>query len=193
MRGTVPGLPTPHPLMYQLPAVYLGQDFLQRFLEGLDEVLAPVLLTLDNLPAHLDPRTAPEDFLSWVATWVAAEPDTGQGAGTVEGLPVEQRRAAVTGAMERHRRRGTRGGLADAVRLGFGAEPEIEETGGASWSVTPRSPLPGQAGGRPRVTVRLRVADPGEAEADRLRRLVGEEVPAHVGYDVELLPLADAS
>ncbi|WP_046500477.1 phage tail protein [Streptomyces odonnellii] len=193
MRGTVPGLPTPHPLMYQLPAVYLGEDFLQRFLEGLDEVLAPVLLTLDNLPAHLDPRTAPEDFLSWIATWVAVDMDSEQGAGTGDGWSVEQRRAAVTGAMDRHRRRGTRRGLADAVRLGFGAEPEIEETGGASWSVTPRSPLPGQADTRPRVTVRLRVAEPDEAEADRLRRLVSEEVPAHVGYDVELLPLAEAS
>ncbi|MFI9585426.1 phage tail protein [Streptomyces sp. NPDC052236] len=193
MRGTIPGLPTPHPLMYQLPAVYLGEDFLQRFLEALDEVLAPVLLTLDNLPAHLDPRTAPEDFLSWLATWVAADTGAGPAAGAGDERSAEQRRAAVTGAMDRHRQRGTRGGLADAVRLEFGAEPEIDETGGASWSVTPRSPLPGPADGRPRVTVRLRVADPDEADVDRLRRLVGEEVPAHVGYDVELLPLADAS
>jgi phage tail-like protein len=193
MRGTAPGLPTPHPLMYQLPAVYLGQDFLQRFLEALDEVLAPVLLTLDNLAAHLDPRTAPEDFLSWVATWTAADTGIGQAAGAGDGRSAEQRRAAVTEAMDRHRKRGTRGGLADAVRLGFGAEPEIEETGGTSWSMTPRSPLPGAADGRPRVTVRVRVAAPDAAGVERLRRLVGEEVPAHVGYDVELLPLLDAA
>ena len=185
MRGTVEGLPTPHPLIYQLPAVYLGEDFIQRFLGALDDVLAPVLLTIDNLPAHLDPRTAPEDLLAWLGEWVATDPAPGRPAG--------QRRAAVLGAMERHRRRGTRGGLAEAVRLEFGTEAEIEETGGTSWSETAHSPLPGQAGAVPRVTVRVRVADPDPAGAERLRRLVAGEVPAHVGYDTELLPLADAS
>ncbi|GKQ39119.1 phage tail protein [Streptomyces sp. A012304] len=185
MRAAVAGLPTPHPLIYQLPAVYLGEDFIQRFLGALDEVLAPVLLTVDNLPAHLDPRTAPEDFLAWMGEWVATDPAAGQSAG--------QRRAAVLGAVERHRRRGTRGGLAEAVRLEFGTEPEIEETGGTSWSETARSPLPGPAGAPPRVTVRVRVADPDAAGAQRLRQLVAGEVPAHVGYDTHLLPLADAS
>ncbi|MFG2134609.1 phage tail protein [Streptomyces sp. NPDC048751] len=185
MRGTVAGLPTPHPLVYQLPAVYLGEDFIHRFLGALDEVLAPVLLTIDNLPAHLDPRTAPEDFVAWMGEWVAAGPTAGQ--------PVEQRRAAVLGAVKRHRRRGTRGGLAEAVRLEFGTEAEIEETGGTSWSETAHSPLPGPAGTPPRVTVRVRVADPDAAGAERLRRLVAGEVPAHVGYDTELLPLEDAS
>ncbi|MFE2581742.1 phage tail protein [Streptomyces sp. NPDC059378] len=185
MRGTVEGLPTPHPLVYQLPAVYLGEDFIQRFLGALDDVLAPVLLTVDNLPAHLDPRTAPEDFLAWTGQWVAADPAPDQ--------PTGQRRAAVLGAMERHRRRGTRGGLAAAVRQEFGTEAEIEETGGTSWSETARSALPGATGPGPRVTVRVRVADPDAAGAERLRRLVAGEVPAHVGYETELLPLKDAS
>jgi phage tail-like protein len=185
MRAAVEGLPTPHPLIYQLPAVYLGEDFIQRFLAALDDVLAPVLLTIDNLPAHLDPRTAPEDFLAWLGAWVAVGPAADRPAG--------QRRAAVLGAVERHRRRGTKGGLEEAVRLEFAAEAEIEETGGTSWSETAHSPLPGPAGAPPRVTVRVRVADPDAAGAERLRRLVAGEVPAHVGYDTELLPLADAS
>ncbi|MFG2949990.1 phage tail protein [Streptomyces adustus] len=185
MRGTVEGLPTPHPLIYQLPAVYLGEDFIQRFLAALDDVLAPVLLTVDNLPAHLDPRTAPEDFLAWTGQWVAADPSPDRPAG--------QRRAAVLGAMERHRRRGTRGGLVEAVRQEFGTDAEIEETGGTSWSETARSTLPGPPGAPPRVTVRVRVADPDAAGAERLRRLVAGEVPAHVGYETELLPLKDAS
>ncbi|SHH61441.1 phage tail protein [Streptomyces sp. 3214.6] len=185
MRAAVAGLPTPHPLIYQLPAVYLGEDFIQRFLAALDDVLAPVLLTIDNLPAHLDPRTAPEDFLAWLGEWVAVGPAADRPAG--------QRRAAVLGAVERHRRRGTRGGLDEAVRLEFGTEAEIEETGGTSWSETAHSPLPGPAGAPPRVSVRVRVADPDAAGAERLRRLVAGEVPAHVGYDTELLPLADAS
>ncbi|MCN9241145.1 phage tail protein [Streptomyces sp. RY43-2] len=179
MRGTLPGLPTPHPLLRQLPAVYLDQPFVQGFLGALDEVLAPVLLTLDNLPAHLDPRTAPEDLLAWLAEWVAAEVDGER--------PVERRRAVVAGAVARHRQRGTLAGLAAAIRVETGLEPEISESGATSWSAEPGSALPGAA--RPWVRVRVRVAD-AEAVAParaRLERLVAAEVPAQVGYAVEVV------
>ncbi|MFJ6320615.1 phage tail protein [Streptomyces californicus] len=176
MRTGVPGLPTPHPLIDGLPAVYLEQDFLQRFLAALDDVLAPVLLSIDNLPAHLDPRSAPGDFLDWLAQWVAGDPH--------EGSPPELRRAAVRGAVARHARRGTVGGLAEALRLETGAEPEIVESGGTAWSTGPGTPLPGQA--RAWVTVRLRAAG-GEGDRARLEELIDAEVPAHVGYTLELL------
>lgn len=181
-RFGVAGLPTPHPLIDQLPAVYLEQDFLQRFLAALDDVLAPVLLTIDNLPAHLDPRSAPDDFLDWLARWVAVEPH--------EDSPTEVRRAAVRGAVTRHARRGTVGGLAEALRLETGTEPEIVESGGTAWSTGPGTPLPG--GGRPWVTVRVRAggADGSGRVVDRVRleELIGAEVPAHVGFTLELLP-----
>ncbi|MEV5987457.1 phage tail protein [Streptomyces sp. NPDC052051] len=179
MRATLPGLPTPHPLLRQLPAVYQDQPFVQGFLSALDEVLAPVLLTLDNLPAHLDPRTAPEDLLAWLAEWVAAEADGER--------PVERRRAVVAGAVARHRQRGTLAGLAAAIRVETGLEPEISESGATSWSADPGSALPGAA--RPWVRVRVRVAD-AEAVAPtraRLERLVAAEVPAQVGYAVEVV------
>ncbi|MFH9134701.1 phage tail protein [Streptomyces sp. NPDC017524] len=200
MRDGIPGLPTPHPLIDQLPAVYLEQDFLQRFLAALDDVLAPVLLSIDNLPAHLDPRSAPDDFLDWLAQWVAADPH--------EGSPPELRRAAVRGAVARHARRGTVGGLAEALRLETGTEPEIVESGGTAWSTGPGTPLPGQ--GRPWVTIRIRAsggggvgrggdggggvgrghrAGAGVRQPDRVRleELIGAEVPAHVGFTLELL------
>lgn len=176
MRATVAGLPSPHPLLYRLPGVYLGHDFLEGFLAALDEVLAPVLLTLDNLPAHFDPHTAPEDFLAWIAGWVAVEAD--------EDRPVEQRRALVANAVSRHQRRGTSGALADAVRLETGVLPTITETGGTSWSTTPGAPLPGEA--RPWVRVELRVADPEAVDQARLRRLITTEIPAHVGFTLEV-------
>lgn len=180
MRTGVTGLPTPHPLIDQLPAVYLEQDFLRRFLAALDDVLAPVLLTIDNLPAHLDPRSAPEDFLAWLAQWVAVDPH--------EDSPVELRRDTVRGAVARHARRGTAAGLADAVRLETGAEAEIAESGGTAWSTGPHTVLPG--GARPWVTIRV-TERPGRAiDRVRLEELIGTEVPAHVGYTLEILPPA---
>lgn len=177
MRGTVPGLPTPHPLMRQLPALYAEVDFVQRYLDALDEVLAPVLLSLDNLPAHLHPATAPDDFLAWLASWVAVEVD--------EERPVTQRRAVVSGAVVRHRRRGTTEGLAAAVRVETGIEPEITESGAAVWSATTGTPFPGAA--RPWVTVLLRTPEPGRIDRTRLEKLVAAEVPAHVAHRVEIL------
>ncbi|WP_405940113.1 phage tail protein [Streptomyces sp. NBC_00726] len=178
MRTGVPGLPTPHPLIDQLPAVYLEQDFLRRFLTALDDVLAPVLLTIDNLPAHLDPRSAPDDFLAWLAQWVAAEsPESG---------PVERRRETVRGAVARHARRGTAGGLAEAVRLATGADPEITESGGTAWSTGPGTTLPGAP--RPWVTIRVREGHGRPVDRARLEDLIGTEVPAHVGFTLEILP-----
>ncbi|MGG8406262.1 phage tail protein, partial [Streptomyces sp. 12297] len=72
-RRLVPGLPTPHPLGPQLPAVYAEDDTAQRITEALDEVLAPVLAVLDSLPAYFDPRLAPEDFGELLAAWVGAD------------------------------------------------------------------------------------------------------------------------
>lgn len=180
MRTGVTGLPTPHPLIDQLPAVYLEQDFLRRFLAALDEVLAPVLLTIDNLPAHLDPRSAPDDFLAWLAQWVAVEPH--------DDSPVERRRETVRGAVARHARRGTAGGLADAVRLETGAEAEITESGGTAWSTVPQTALPGRS--RARVTIRVRERAGRPVDRVRLEELVGTEIPAHVGYTLEILPPA---
>lgn len=180
MRTGVTGLPTPHPLIDQLPAVYLEQDFLRRFLAALDEVLAPVLLTIDNLPAHLDPRSAPEDFLAWLAQWVAVEPH--------DDSPVERRRETVRGAVARHARRGTAGGLADAVRLETGAETEITESGGTAWSTVSQTALPGRA--RARVTIRVRERAGRSVDRVRLEELIGTEIPAHVGYTLEILPPA---
>jgi phage tail-like protein len=178
MRTAVEGLPTPHPLVELLPALYLEQDFVLRFLSALDDVLAPILLTLDNLPAHLDPRSAPEDFLAWVSQWVAAEPHGEES--------LERRRAAVTEAVARHSRRGTRGGLAEAIRRQTGIEPEISESGGSAWSPTPGTELPGEE--RPWVVVRLRAPDPGAVDRVRAEELIEEQVPAHIGYALEILP-----
>ncbi|MEW1723473.1 phage tail protein [Streptomyces sp. NPDC093109] len=178
MRGTVPGLASPHPLVELLPALYLEQDFIGRFLSALDDVLAPVQLTLDNLPAHLDPRSAPEDFLDWVAQWVAVEPRRDE--------PVARRRAAVTEAVSQHSRRGTRGGLSDAVTRLTGTVPEIAESGGSAWSPTPGTDLPGDE--RARVVVRLRVADPERVDRVGVEELIEGEIPAHIGYALEILP-----
>ncbi|MFD7107181.1 phage tail protein [Streptomyces celluloflavus] len=175
-RGTVPDLRSVHPLGDQLPGVYADDDFAQRFVEGLDVVLAPLFNVLDCLDAYFMPALAPEDFVDWLATWVGAELE-----GT-EALPV--RRYAVATAVGLHRLRGTSQGLRGALQLAFGVSPEITESGGATWSARPLGGFPGSP--RPGLHVTLRVPDPATVDTHRVRAVVAAARPAHLPFTVEV-------
>lgn len=165
-RRIVPGLPTRHPLGARLPGVYADDDFVQRLTEALDQVLAPVLGVLDSLPAYFDPRLAPEDFRALLAAWVGAEGE-------------------VCGAVPGHTSRGTAKGLAEQIRLVFGATPEIEESGGTVWSATALTPLPGAP--QPHLTVRLRVPGTEAVDEAAVSALVARNRPVHLPFTVEVI------
>jgi hypothetical protein len=80
-RGAARDLVNPHPLAAHLPGIYQEDDGLALAMAaGLDEVLAPIFAVLDSLDAYFDPRLAPEDFLGWVAGWLAIRLDAVSGA-----------------------------------------------------------------------------------------------------------------
>jgi phage tail-like protein len=176
-RAAVDGLPSRHPIGAQLPGLYADDDLAQRFTAGLDTVLAPVFATLDNLPAYLDPRLAPEDFLAWLASWVGAADDPR--------APMEARREAVVRAVELHRRRGTRRGLVEALRLAHGVHAEVTGDGGTTWSRTPgAAPPPPDPRG---PLVRVRPGGERHVDAARVRETVRLMWPAHIACRVEVL------
>ncbi|WP_405760670.1 phage tail protein [Streptomyces sp. NBC_01420] len=177
-RAAVPGLPSRYPIGALLPAMYADDDFAQRFTAGLDTVLAPVLSTLDNLPAYFDPALTPPDFLPWLSSWVDA--------GIDPAWPEDRRRAAVARAVELHRRRGTRGGLTDHLRLCFGVEAEIQDGGGVTWSSEPDSALPPAPTGE--LLVRVRTTPGRPLDATRVLAVVRASCPAHLTARVEILP-----
>jgi phage tail-like protein len=178
VRGTAADLVNAHPIGEVLPAVYSEDDFAQRFTGALDEVLAPVLATLDCLDAYFSPALAPADFVDMLAYWVALP--------LGEGWSVRRRRRLVAAAVALHRRRGTRGGLADLVALVTGGEVEIIESGGCVASAVAGAPLPGS--NRPWLHVRVRVADPAAVNADRLDDLIATNKPAHLPHSFDVLP-----
>lgn len=177
-RAAVPGLPSRYPIGEQLPALYAEDDFAQRFTSGLDTVLAPVFATLDNLPAYLDPRVTPEDFLAWLASWVGGADDPRR--------PLELRRAATVRAMELHRRRGTAGGLAEALRLVLGVGADVVGGGAAAWSRTAGAALPPAPAAE--VLIRVWPERTPDVDADRVRELVRDLCPVHTAWRVEVLP-----
>ncbi|MEU0138018.1 phage tail protein [Streptomyces sp. NPDC006296] len=205
-RGSVDGLGSSAPLAVMLPAVFADDDLAQRFVAGIDEVLAPLHNVLDCLDAYFTPSLAPADFTRWLGAWVGAEteapePDGNSGTGVeaelteaaltalATGHPQDTRatvalRAAVTAAVRLHRIRGTRRGLSEAVRLSFGVEPEIDESGAATWDARPLGPVPGES--RPHLHVTVRLPHPDPAAEHRLDRLVAAARPAHMPYTVHV-------
>ena len=71
-RRLIPGLGTPFPLIDQLPAILAEDEFLQRMLPALDEVLAPIVNVLDSFDSYLDPWIAPTDMVRYLGSWVLA-------------------------------------------------------------------------------------------------------------------------
>jgi phage tail-like protein len=181
MRGTVAGLATPYPLASLLPAVYQEEDpFIGRFTAGLDDVLAPVIATLDCLDAYVDPMLAPEDFLGWLAEWV--------GVTVNENAPVSLHRSTVARAAELHRLRGTVRGLRTALELLTGGQVEVSESGGVTWSDRPGTQAPGDATAWLRVVVRI-PADTAWSPAalhSAVEAAVVAAKPAHVQHSVEV-------
>ncbi|WP_097886474.1 phage tail protein I [Streptomyces sp. st140] len=181
-RAAVPGLPSRYPIGELLPALYADDDLAQRFTAGLDTVLAPVLSTLDNLPAYVDPALAPADFLPWLASWVGVEADPA--------WPVELRRAVVARAVELHRWRGTRRGLVERLRLVCGVHAEVRDGGGATWWAEPGAALPPPPTGELLVRVwPVRAADGVDAvDAHRVLEVATASCPVHLTCRVEVLP-----
>lgn len=214
MRAAVPGLLNPHPLAHGLPGVFQDDTFTSRFVSSFDEMLAPVVATLDNIAAYLDPELCPEDFLPWLAGWVALELD--------DNWSVEQQRRLIGTAVELARWHGTRRGVVELVSRYVGMPldtVEIVDSGGVTWSATSEGAVSGAPTGRasygvttagrsgkaavesreppperaateqdaPRLAVRVRVADRGGVDMTRLRRLVALAIPAHVACEVDVV------
>lgn len=176
MRGMVTGMASAIPIIRMLPAVYQEDEFADRFVGGFDDVIAPVLSTLDCLVDYFDPYLAPEDFLEWIAGWV--------GISLEEGWPIERRRAVVATAVEMYRMRGTVAGLRANLQVLTGGQVEIADSGGVAWSKNPGADMPGEAS--PRLAVRIRVPDPSSVPMDLVDSAVAAAKPAHVVHRVEV-------
>lgn len=174
MRTGIDKAPSSHPIGHALPAVYQEHEFVQQFTAALDEVIAPILLTLDCFAAYLDPHTAPDDFLDWLAGWVALSLD--------DTWTLPQRRALVTEAVQLHRWRGTRRGLAKHVELLTGGTVEVVDNGGAGWSPRPDTAPPGTP--VPHIDVTVRGRFDKAVDTERIRRLIVDSLPAHVPFTV---------
>lgn len=182
-RSMISEAASPFALIDTLPDVFRHRDMQIRFLtQAVDELLAPVWLSLDNYEEYLDPAIAPLDFVEMTAAWL--------------GLPYDhnwneaQARRLVAAASEIFQWRGTVRGLRALVSAYCEDDPErpasieVSESGGAIVDTTHDADSPGDD--RPNVLVTVEI--PGDANVDptRLTALIASYVPAHVAVHVEI-------
>jgi len=177
MRGTIVGLESAAPLGPTLPAIFQEDEFSMRFIGGFDDVLAPILTSLDCLIDYFDPALTPVDFLEWLAGWVGIEID--------ESWATERRRAAVATAVEMYRMRGTISGLRANLEVLSGGQVEITDSGGVTWSTSPMGELPGQES--PRLAVRVTLDEVTDRTTKAIDSIVAAAKPAHVVHRVEVV------
>lgn len=167
--------PPPVSLAEGLPSVFLASTFSRHLIEALDTVLAPLVATIDDLDAYVDPRYAPDDHLVWLGSWLNMAVESQ--------WPAARVRRHLPDLVEALTARGTPRGLEAAVRACTGQEPTVRDGGGVAWSARPNGPLPGRSSS----TVVVEVPTPAEAR-DELRSLVDAVVddvrPAHVRVEV---------
>jgi phage tail-like protein len=165
---------TPYPLASFLPAVLQEDQFAIRWTAGLDDVLAPMINTIDCLHGYLDPRIAPPDFVRWLARWFGVLLD--------ENIPLDRQRAVIADAVDLYRLRGTHNGLLRHLRIVVDGTVEIEESGGVSWSRRPRLKHPDDPTQWVRVTITT--ADPAHFAVEVAEAVIRAAKPVHVVHEL---------
>ena len=154
-----------------LPAIFHEDPFVGRFLRAFETVLSgpgvagqPGLEeTIDRLAEHFDPQTTPEEFLPWLAGWVALSVRADWDTAT--------KRDFIQEIVPLYRLRGTQGGLQRMLEIYTREAVTIDD----SFEDPPHF-----------FQVQLTLSD---ADAERLRRkqeiaraIIDQEKPAHTFY-----------
>ncbi|KJK49252.1 hypothetical protein UK23_14910 [Lentzea aerocolonigenes] len=169
-RAAAEGAVNPFPILGYLPSVFQEDQFAARFTAGLDEVSAPAIGVLDCLPAYLDPRTTPSDFLPWLGSWVGLD---------LRGLPEDRMRALVVAAPSLHSLRGTLTGLRLWLELLTGGTVHVVDGAGV---------FAGDAAATtPFLEVKIAAPDPAAVSMDAVDRVIAANKPVHVPHAVTVV------
>jgi phage tail-like protein len=106
-----------------LPAVYqedpTSREFLERFLSIFETIFYNIETEISNIFRYFDPDTVPQDFLTWLASWlnVALE----------EGWQEDKKRQFIREAYELYKQKGTPSGIERLIEIYTGKKPELLE------------------------------------------------------------------
>lgn len=175
-RAAVPQLATPFPLREQVPAMIMDDPFACRFLDGLDEVIAPVISVLDCFDAYLDPDIAPLDMVQYLGTWLLATLDDPWDDATM--------RRDVGQAHYRAQTAGTNAGLYNRLVPHLVKSVSIRDTGTTTASKVATDPADWADAPAPVVKIVLLPHAGKPVDLVHIERIVRDAIPAHVGLEL---------
>lgn len=176
-----------------LPIVYQEVDYIHRFIKIFEQAFDPVVNSFGSMWAHLDPLTAPQALLPFLAHWVDWPIDAQ--------LDLTHQRRLIRRAVEIYRCRGTRKGLRFFLHLytGLPLDEQIDREEDKSISITEpfgQGCLFGLAyvgedaiigGGKPyHFDVRLRAQPNSPIDEQLVRRIIEQEKPAFCSYSLRI-------
>lgn len=168
---------SPFPLVDYVPAMLAEDPFLQRFLDGLDHVMGPMIVRVDCLAEYLDPRLTTRPMLDYLGYWISAQ--------IVPDMSDDESRRAVLLARELNALRGTVAGIqAWAHHVGLG-DIEVEDSGSVTLSQQVSDPSTWPAAQPPKVTVTLPKAPIDAEEFERVEEGLRDLVPAGTVIEVK--------
>lgn len=183
-----------------LPAVYREVDFIGRLMKIFEQSFEPAVQTLQTLWAYLDPLTAPEALLPFLAQWVGWHNEAV--------WSVEQQRSLIRRAMEIYRWRGTRRGLQLYLHLYTGlplSDPHrspdhqpIQVYGalqrGFVLGETTLGATANLGGGKPfHFHVKLCPNADQALDETLVRTIIEQEKPAVCTYSLEIAPIVETA
>jgi phage tail-like protein len=177
-RRDVPGLPSPFPLRTQIPPMLQDDPSIVAFLDGLDELIAPVISVLDSFDAYLDPQIAPLDMVRYMGGWVLASMDD---VWTEDVVRRDVSRAAL-----RAKWAGTERALRDRLVPFEVRELTVIDPGGTTAETAPTDPSSWHDPDELVVVINVSPKASGSAEIARIERIARTVVPAHVSVRVSV-------
>lgn len=156
-------------LTHQLPVGMAEDDFLMRFMTIFQRVSDTVVHQIDTLPHAFDPTVAPDAMVRLMAEWLGVD-------WVDSSLDERLQREIVLQYSQLIQWRGTKRGIRQLLTLlSGGGEVNVRDTGGVF--------AEGEAPGGP-AHVRLDMASAGWNRVDDLVRIIRDELPASVGFDL---------
>ena len=171
-RALIPGLPSPFPLRDYAPSMLAGDRVTNLFLDTFDEVLAPIISTLDCYNAYLDADLAPMDFIDYMSTWLLVSSE--------QGWTDAMKRQALANAVLRSRWRGTTQSISDRVTELFGGTCEVTDSGDVKTANEFEDPSTWSAANPPQVTVKFTPDNGSNVKESDIRAALQSVLPAHV-------------
>ncbi len=173
-----------------LPVLYREVDFIGRFMKIFETAYQPAIDGFNTMWANIDPLTAPQAILPFLAHWVAWDFDPT--------WDTHQQRRLIRRAIELYRWRGTRKGLRLYLHLytGLPLDENIPNENDKHISITEPfgdSFILGEAelgsailaGGRPfHFVVHLHPEQPDSINENLIRRIIEQEKPAFCSYEL---------